>query len=251
MFTKTKTVSPTFKISKSHQLILLKHRLLAHYFFMPEGDLVPMTRLISEQGLQRPGRRQSLTTMAGSPAWAPGTPLSTSPNPSVHPSSNFPQHCPHSTFFKIPFLRVTVFYSMVGTELSVRHYWHPVPGVMLPTQLRGKGGRTRWESRPSKRMRGSLGRFSCHICLPLLLFLFQELNQNAWSIAMRRHVDRNTYPSPIPPPTPTLVVGKCVGQDLRKRTRPCCSHWLSLVHTEHSVNITQTRWQSFTVAWSE
>lgn len=97
---------------------------------------------LSEHWLQRPGRRQSLKTVAESPAWELRTPSS----PSLKPQSgSFSQLClalPTQHIFKNSFLRLTFFYSLVATEVSVRHNWHLTPGAML-SQLRGKGDRLR------------------------------------------------------------------------------------------------------------
>lgn len=176
-----------------------------------------------------------------------GHPQAPAPNPNVSHSSNFPQHCPHSTFFKILFFKINFLsprgrYRGFSKTLLTSDTW----GCALhPAQ--GKEGPARWESHPSKTMRESLGRFSCHVCLPLLLLLFQEPNQNPWYITMRRHMDRKTSFSPnssphsYPPQAwahpashrlrKTLMGRQRLGQDPRNKTLPRCSYWLSFVHT--------------------
>lgn len=140
VITRTKTATPTFKIFKITPTILLKHQLLSHYF-MSEGDLAPKARFQSasykDQGEDRVWQQWQKAQRESR-----GHPAAQASNPKVGHSPNFAQHCPHSTFLKIRFLRLTFFHSLVATEVhSLRHYRYPIPGAMLSTQARGKGDR--------------------------------------------------------------------------------------------------------------
>lgn len=155
VITRTKTATPTFKIFKITPTIILKQQLLSHYF-MSEGDLAPKARFQSA-GYKDQGEGRVWQQWQKAQRESRGHPAAQASNPKVGHSPNFAQHCPHGTFLKIRFLRLTFFHSLVATE--VRSFIKTLPisdtwgHALHPAQ--GKGGQTQWESHTSKR-RGSL-----------------------------------------------------------------------------------------------
>lgn len=218
---------------------------------MPEWDLVPKDKA-HFQSIRYKDQVRTLTfdNTGRKPRTRAKDPQVQAPKPKVgHSAPNLPQHCPQDTFFKIDFLQLTFFHSLIGTEVSTSCYWHLIPGTMLSTQLRWKGNRLGEKAISPSQRRGSLwGGFPGHICIPLLLLLSQEPSQT--SLINQSEMTRwwKNLSCPIPQPNPNLIMdglpaasclsetdiiegGRTPGPGRGEQTPPYGLYWLTFVHT--------------------
>lgn len=127
------------KCSKSYQPIPWKYQLLSHYFFMPEWDLAPKVRLTFRAQATKTRKKAEFDNRGRKPSVRARDTLKHQPQtPTSVILPTFPSIVHTAHFLKFFFLRSTFFHPVVGIEVSVRHYWHPIPGAVLSTQLRGK-----------------------------------------------------------------------------------------------------------------